>query len=37
MQYYCLGFDHRTIDGADGGKFMQEFKGALENWNQEIG
>jgi 2-oxoglutarate dehydrogenase E2 component (dihydrolipoamide succinyltransferase) len=36
MQYYCLGFDHRTIDGADGGKFMQEFKGALENWNQEI-
>jgi 2-oxoglutarate dehydrogenase E2 component (dihydrolipoamide succinyltransferase) len=37
MQYYCLGFDHRTIDGADGGKFMQEFKGTLENWNQEIG
>ena len=37
MQYYCLGFDHRVIDGADGGRFMQEFKGALENWTQAIG
>jgi len=37
MQYYCLGLDHRVIDGADAGKFMQEFKSVLENWNQEIG
>jgi 2-oxoglutarate dehydrogenase E2 component (dihydrolipoamide succinyltransferase) len=37
MQYYCLGFDHRTIDGADSGKFMSEFKNTLENWNKEIG
>jgi pyruvate dehydrogenase E2 component (dihydrolipoamide acetyltransferase) len=37
MQYFCLGFDHRLIDGADGGKFMLEFKKALETWNQEIG
>jgi pyruvate dehydrogenase E2 component (dihydrolipoamide acetyltransferase) len=37
MQYYCLGFDHRTIDGADAGKFMLEFTDALENWNQAIG
>jgi 2-oxoglutarate dehydrogenase E2 component (dihydrolipoamide succinyltransferase) len=37
MQYYCLGFDHRSIDGADAGKFMSEFKNALENWNQAIG
>jgi 2-oxoglutarate dehydrogenase E2 component (dihydrolipoamide succinyltransferase) len=37
MQYYCLGLDHRVIDGADAGKFMLEFKGALENWNQPIG
>ena len=37
MQYFCLGFDHRLIDGADGGKFMSEFKKTLENWNQEIG
>ena len=37
MQYFCLGFDHRLIDGADSGKFMLEFKKTLENWNQEIG
>ncbi len=37
MQYFCLGFDHRLIDGADGGKFMLEFKKVLESWNQEIG
>ncbi len=37
MQYFCLGFDHRLIDGADGGKFMLEFKKVLENWEQEIG
>jgi 2-oxoglutarate dehydrogenase E2 component (dihydrolipoamide succinyltransferase) len=36
MQYFCLGFDHRLIDGADGGKFMLEFKKALESWKQEI-
>jgi pyruvate dehydrogenase E2 component (dihydrolipoamide acetyltransferase) len=37
VQYFCLGFDHRIIDGADAGKFMSEFKKTLENWNQEIG
>jgi 2-oxoglutarate dehydrogenase E2 component (dihydrolipoamide succinyltransferase) len=37
MQHFCLGFDHRLIDGADGGKFMLEFKKTLENWEQEIG
>ncbi len=37
MQYFCLGFDHRLTDGADGGKFMLEFKKTLEGWNQEIG
>ncbi|HZB89510.1 MAG TPA: 2-oxo acid dehydrogenase subunit E2 [Terracidiphilus sp.] len=37
MQYYCLGFDHRIIDGADAGKFMTEFKQTLENWNQPTG
>jgi len=37
MQYYSLGFDHRTIDGADAGRFMLEFTDALENWNAEIG
>jgi len=37
MQTYCLGFDHRLIDGADAGKFMTEFKNILENWNRDIG
>ncbi|MDE3199496.1 MAG: 2-oxoglutarate dehydrogenase, E2 component, dihydrolipoamide succinyltransferase [Acidobacteriota bacterium] len=37
VQYYCLGFDHRLIDGADSGKFMTTFKNTLENWNHPIG
>jgi len=37
MQYYCLGFDHRVIDGADAGRFMVEFQNALENWAGAIG
>ncbi len=37
MQQYCLGFDHRLIDGADAGKFMTAFKDTLENWNRAIG
>jgi pyruvate dehydrogenase E2 component (dihydrolipoamide acetyltransferase) len=36
MQYYCLGFDHRIIDGADAGKFMSEFKRQLETWDRPI-
>jgi 2-oxoglutarate dehydrogenase E2 component (dihydrolipoamide succinyltransferase) len=37
MQHFCLGFDHRTIDGADAGKFMLEFQQALESWDKDIG
>jgi pyruvate dehydrogenase E2 component (dihydrolipoamide acetyltransferase) len=37
VQYFCLGFDHRTIDGADAGKFMGAFKQALEGWDRSIG
>jgi 2-oxoglutarate dehydrogenase E2 component (dihydrolipoamide succinyltransferase) len=37
MQTYCLGFDHRLVDGADAGKFMTAFKNALETWDREIG
>ena len=37
MQHFCLGFDHRTIDGADAGKFMFEFQRTLEKWDKEIG
>jgi len=37
VQYFCLGFDHRTIDGADAGKFMGEFKRVLEEWERPVG
>jgi len=37
VQYFCLGFDHRLIDGADSGKFMSEFKNILETWDRPIG
>jgi pyruvate dehydrogenase E2 component (dihydrolipoamide acetyltransferase) len=37
IQYFTLGFDHRTIDGADAGKFMSDFKTYLENWSEDIG
>ena len=36
MEHFCLGFDHRTIDGADACKFMAEFKKILEGWDKEI-
>jgi 2-oxoglutarate dehydrogenase E2 component (dihydrolipoamide succinyltransferase) len=37
MEHFCLGFDHRIIDGADGCKFMLELKKALETWDRAIG
>jgi 2-oxoglutarate dehydrogenase E2 component (dihydrolipoamide succinyltransferase) len=37
VQYFCLGFDHRLIDGADSGKFMSEFKRTLEEWEEPVG
>ncbi len=37
MQHYCLGIDHRIIDGADAGRFMTEFKRRLEEWSLAIG
>jgi len=37
MQSYCLGFDHRLIDGADGGRFMSVFMKTLDGWDREIG
>jgi 2-oxoglutarate dehydrogenase E2 component (dihydrolipoamide succinyltransferase) len=36
MQHFCLGFDHRIIDGADSGKFMSEFKNQLETWDRPV-
>jgi pyruvate dehydrogenase E2 component (dihydrolipoamide acetyltransferase) len=31
MQSYCLGFDHRLIDGADAGRFVNTIKDYLES------
>jgi pyruvate dehydrogenase E2 component (dihydrolipoamide acetyltransferase) len=31
--YLTLGFDHRLIDGADGGRFMQALKERIENFD----
>lgn len=36
IQHFCLGYDHRTIDGADAGGFMNAFKKTLENWDQGL-
>ena len=36
VQYFCLGFDHRLIDGADSGRFMSEFKRTLEEWDEPV-
>jgi pyruvate dehydrogenase E2 component (dihydrolipoamide acetyltransferase) len=36
MQYYCMGMDHRLIDGADSGKFMTTFKETLEHWDRPL-
>jgi pyruvate dehydrogenase E2 component (dihydrolipoamide acetyltransferase) len=37
VQQFCLGFDHRLIDGADAGRFMLDVQKALETWDREIG
>ncbi|MEE9182486.1 MAG: dihydrolipoamide acetyltransferase family protein [candidate division NC10 bacterium] len=33
MAYFCLSFDHRVIDGAVAGQFLQELKAGLEGFN----
>jgi len=37
MEHFCLGFDHRTIDGSDACRFMLELKKRLETWDRTIG
>ena len=37
MMQFCLGFDHRLIDGADSGKFMLDVQKTLETWDKPIG
>jgi 2-oxoglutarate dehydrogenase E2 component (dihydrolipoamide succinyltransferase) len=37
VQHFCVGFDHRLIDGADAGRFMLDVQKTLENWDKPIG
>ena len=34
MCYLTLGYDHRLIDGADAGRFLQALKDRLENFDE---
>jgi pyruvate dehydrogenase E2 component (dihydrolipoamide acetyltransferase) len=36
-QHFCIGFDHRIVDGADAGRFMLDVQNTLENWHKPIG
>jgi pyruvate dehydrogenase E2 component (dihydrolipoyllysine-residue acetyltransferase) len=36
-QQYCIGFDHRLVDGADAGRFMLDVQKTLESWDKPIG
>ena len=36
-QQYCIGFDHRLVDGADAGRFMLDMQKTLESWDKPIG
>jgi len=34
MAYFTLGYDHRLVDGADGGRFLQALKRRLEDYDE---
>ncbi len=36
MCYVVASYDHRVIDGADGGRFLAVVKACLENWNTPV-
>ncbi|WP_150462521.1 2-oxoglutarate dehydrogenase, E2 component, dihydrolipoamide succinyltransferase [Nesterenkonia ebinurensis] len=36
MMYLSLTYDHRIVDGADAGRFLQTLKSRLENGNFEV-
>jgi 2-oxoglutarate dehydrogenase E2 component (dihydrolipoamide succinyltransferase) len=36
VQQFCIGIDHRLIDGADAGKFMLDVQKTLETWDRAI-
>lgn len=39
MMYLCLTYDHRLVDGADAGRFLQTVKARLEEgeFGNELG
>ena len=34
MCYLTLGYDHRLVDGADGGRFLQALKERLQTFDE---
>ncbi|MEO8482173.1 MAG: dihydrolipoamide acetyltransferase family protein [Acidobacteriota bacterium] len=36
MCYLTLGYDHRLVDGADGGRFLQALKDRLQNFSDTL-
>ncbi len=36
MMYLCLSFDHRILDGAGAGGFLQAVRSKLQNYGREI-
>ncbi|MGH9311989.1 MAG: 2-oxo acid dehydrogenase subunit E2, partial [Vicinamibacterales bacterium] len=34
MCYLSLGYDHRLVDGADAGRFLQHLKERLEDFDE---
>jgi pyruvate dehydrogenase E2 component (dihydrolipoamide acetyltransferase) len=36
MAYFTLGYDHRLIDGADGGRFLQALKDRLQRYDEAL-
>lgn len=36
MSYLTLGYDHRLIDGADGGRFLQALKARLQSFDEAL-
>ena len=36
MMYLCLSFDHRILDGADAGGFLQAVRTKLQSYGREI-
>ena len=36
MCYLTLGYDHRLVDGADGGRFLQALKARLQTFDESL-